>query len=53
VEDGGGAGRVVSAAPSPDGGFDALVVLPKSAAEKEALRLENAQGLPLRLLRAG
>lgn len=53
VEDGGGAGRVVSAAPSPDGGFDALVVLPKSAAEKDELRLESAQGLPLRLLRAG
>jgi folate-binding Fe-S cluster repair protein YgfZ len=43
-------GRVVDAAPSPDGGFEALAVLQISSAEAEELRLGNAAGPTIALL---
>lgn len=43
-------GRIVDAAPSPDGGFEALAVLQISSAEAEELRLGNAAGPTIALL---
>lgn len=49
-ESGQGAGRVVDAAPAPNGGYEALVVLQISSAESGDLRLGNADGPGLELL---
>jgi folate-binding protein YgfZ len=49
-ESGQGAGRIVDAAPSPEGGFEALAVLQISSAEADDLRLGDAAGPALRLL---
>jgi folate-binding protein YgfZ len=49
-ESGQGAGRVVDAAASPDGGFEVLVVLQISCAEAADARLDAADGTPLTLL---
>jgi len=49
-ESGQGAGRIVDAAPAPDGGFEALAVLQISSAEANDLRLGDADGPTLRLL---
>lgn len=49
-ESGQGAGRIVDAAPSPDGGFEALAVLQISSAGADDLRLGDAQGPTLQLL---
>lgn len=49
-ESGQGAGRIVAAAPSPDGGFEALAVLQISSAEAGDLRLADAAGPALTLL---
>jgi len=49
-ESGQGAGRVVDAAPSPDGGYEALVVTPISSAEAGDLQLGDANGPVLQLL---
>lgn len=43
-ESGQGAGRVVDAAPSPEGGFEALVVLQISSAEEGDIHLGGADG---------
>ena len=43
-ESGQGAGRIVDAAPSPDGGFDVLAVLQISSAEAGDVRLHDAAG---------
>ena len=48
-ESGQGAGRIVDAAPSPDGGFDALAVLQISSAEAGDVRLHDAAGPVLEL----
>ena len=45
-----GAGRVVDVAPSPDGGFEALVVSEISSAEAADLQLGDADGPTLKLL---
>jgi folate-binding protein YgfZ len=49
-ESGQGAGRVVAAAPSPDGGFEALVVTPIPSAEADDLHLHDTRGPALTLL---
>ena len=49
-ESGQGAGRIVDAAASPEGGFEALAVVQISSAEAGDLRLRDAQGPALRLL---
>jgi tRNA-modifying protein YgfZ len=49
-ESGQGAGRVVDAAPSPDGGFEALVVTPIASADAGDLQLYDAQGPALTIL---
>lgn len=49
-ESGQGAGRIVDAAPSPDGGFEVLAVLQISCAEAGDVRLGDAAGPPLALL---
>lgn len=49
-DSGQGAGRVVDAAASPDGGFEALVVLQISSAESGDLHLGTADGPALELL---
>ncbi|MGB5452075.1 MAG: folate-binding protein YgfZ [Sedimenticolaceae bacterium] len=49
-ESGQGAGRIVDAAPSPDGGFEALAVLQISSAEANDLRLGDADGPALEFL---
>lgn len=49
-ESGQGAGRIVDAAVSPDGGFEALVVLQISSAESSELHLRDADGPRLQLL---
>ena len=48
-ESGQGAGRIVDAAPSPDGGFDVLAVLQISSAEAGDVRLHDAAGPVLEL----
>jgi folate-binding protein YgfZ len=48
-ESGQGAGRVVEAAPAPDGGYEMLVVLQISSADAGELRLHDADGAPLAL----
>lgn len=50
-ESGQGAGRIVDAAPSPEGGFEALAVLQISSAEANDLRLGDANGPALSFLR--
>lgn len=49
-ESGQGAGRIVDAAPSPDGGFEALAVVQISSVEAGDLHLESADGPALQLL---
>ncbi len=49
-ESGQGAGRVVDAAPSPDGGVEALVVMQISSAQADDARLGDAAGPRLTLL---
>ena len=49
-DSGQGAGRVVDAAASPDGGYEALVVTQISSAEANDLQLGDADGPPLQLL---
>jgi tRNA-modifying protein YgfZ len=49
-ESGQGAGRVVDAAPSPDGGFEVLAVLQISSADTGDLHLGEAGGPRLELL---
>ena len=49
-DSGQGAGRVVDAAPSPEGGIEALVVLQISSAEAEDIRLIDAEGPKIELL---
>jgi folate-binding protein YgfZ len=49
-ESGQGAGRIVDAAASPDGGFEVLAVLQISSAEAADLRLSGADGPALKLL---
>jgi folate-binding protein YgfZ len=49
-ESGQGAGRVVDAAPSPDGGFEVLAVLQISSAEAGDLRVGGADGPALELI---
>jgi hypothetical protein len=49
-ESGQGAGRVVDAAPSPDGGFEALVVLQIDVAEAGEVTVGSAEGPRLELL---
>lgn len=49
-ESGQGAGRVVDAAPAPDGGFELLAVLQISSADAADVRLGDADGPPLQLL---
>ena len=49
-ESGQGAGRVVDAAPSPEGGSEALVVLQISSAEADDVRLGSEDGPELKLL---
>jgi len=49
-ESGQGAGRLVAAAPSPEGGFEALAVVQISSAEANDLRLRDGEGPALRLL---
>ena len=49
-DSGQGAGRIVDAAPAPEGGFEALVVLQISSAEANDARLSDAGGPVLRLL---
>lgn len=49
-ESGQGAGRIVDAAPAPDGGFDALAVLQISSAKAGDVRLHDAAGPVLELL---
>lgn len=49
-ESGQGAGRIVAAAPSPDGGFEVLAVVQISSAEANDLRLTDAAGPVLDLL---
>jgi len=49
-ESGQGAGRIVDAAASPDGGFEVLVVLQISSAEAADVRLGDADGPALKLL---
>ena len=41
------AGMVVSAAPAPEGGYDALVVAQIESIERDELRLGSAAGAPL------
>lgn len=48
-ESGQGAGRIVAAAPSPDGGFEVLAVLQISSAEAGDVRLRDASGPVLEL----
>ncbi len=45
-----GAGRLVDAAPSPEGGYEGLVVLQISSAEANDIHLGDAAGPPLELL---
>lgn len=45
-----GTGRVVSAAPSPEGGYEALVVVEIASAEKGDIHLGDAQGPELHFL---
>ena len=49
-DSGQGAGRLVDSAPSPDGGFEALVVLQISSAESGDLHLGDADGPLLEIL---
>ncbi|MCB1775025.1 MAG: folate-binding protein YgfZ [Gammaproteobacteria bacterium] len=49
-ESGQGAGRIVDAAASPDGGFEVLAVLQISSAEAADVRLVDANGPALKLL---
>lgn len=49
-DSGQGAGRVVDAAASPEGGYEALVVTPVSCAEADDLQLGDADGARLQLL---
>lgn len=49
-ESGQGAGRVVDAAPSPDGGFEVLAVLQISSADADDIRIGDADGPRLELL---
>jgi len=49
-ESGQGAGRIVDAAASPEGGFEALAVVQISSADAGDLRLRDAEGPALRLL---
>lgn len=49
-ESGQGAGKVVRAAPSPDGGCELLIVAEISSAEQQTLYLESEQGPQLKLL---
>jgi folate-binding protein YgfZ len=48
-ESGQGAGRVVDARPSPDGGYELLAVIEIAGAEHGGLRLGDAEGPPLTL----
>ena len=48
-ESGQGAGRVVSAQPHPDGGFELLAVIQIESAEKDAVHLKDADGPTLQL----
>jgi len=45
-----GAGRIVDAAPSPEGGCEALAVVEISAAMEGDVRIENAEGVQLEFL---
>jgi len=49
-DSGQGAGRVVDVAPSPDGGYEVLVVLQISVADADDVRLGAPDGPPVRLL---
>jgi hypothetical protein len=49
-ESGQGAGRIVDAAASPDGGYEVLAVIQISSADTHDLHLVDAQGPALRLL---
>jgi hypothetical protein len=49
-ESGQGAGRIVDAAPSPEGGFEALVVLQISVAEAGDIHLSDSDGPELELI---
>jgi folate-binding protein YgfZ len=49
-ESGQGAGRIVAAAPSPEGGFEALAVIQISSAEADELHLVDAAGPRLQLI---
>lgn len=49
-DSGQGAGRVVDAAPAPEGGYEALVVTPINCAEANDLQLGDADGPQLQLL---
>lgn len=49
-ESGQGAGRVVDAAPSPEGGYEVLAVIQISSAEADDLRLGDTNGPGLRLV---
>lgn len=49
-ESGQGAGRIVDAAPAPDGGFEVLAVLQISSAEAGDLHLQSADGPTLTLM---
>ena len=49
-ESGQGAGRIVDAAPSPDGGCEALAVVETSAADSGEVRIGDAQGALLQFL---
>lgn len=49
-DSGQGAGKLVAAAPAPEGGYEALVVTQISSAEANDLHLQDAQGPALSLL---
>ena len=49
-ESGQGAGRIVDAAPAPEGGYEVLAVIQISSAEANDLHLGEADGPPLELL---
>lgn len=50
-ESGQGAGRIVDAAPSPDGGCEALAVIETAAVDAGEVRIEDAQGARLEFLK--
>ena len=49
-DSGQGTGRIVDAAPSPDGGWEALAVIEISSADAGDVRLENAAGAEVEIL---